>query len=137
MKTDYSFPQSISLNDRIRSSEPIPEKNDCQVLLLSGLNGSGKTTWAKKYIAENPMKHFELINVESVLNKMAVGFKILQLKKIIFLLKIDGKLPSIKDRNDGLMLRVNVCLQKLIEIAAQRRRNFIIDHVRFYLGIVG
>jgi heterogeneous nuclear ribonucleoprotein U-like protein 1 len=78
MKTDYSFPQSISLNDRIRSSEPISEKNDCQVLLLSGLNGSGKTTWAKKYIVENPTKHFELINVESVLNKMAVGFKILK-----------------------------------------------------------
>jgi heterogeneous nuclear ribonucleoprotein U-like protein 1 len=27
------------------------------------------------------------------------------------------------------MLRVNICLQKLIEIAAQRRRNYIIDHV--------
>ncbi len=47
-----------------------------------------------------------------------------------FYLKIDGKLPNIKDRNDGLMLRVNICLQKLIEIAAQRRRNFIIDHVK-------
>jgi heterogeneous nuclear ribonucleoprotein U-like protein 1 len=44
-------------------------------------------------------------------------------------LKIDGKLPIIKDRNDGLMLRMNICLQKLIEIAAQRRRNYIIDHV--------
>jgi len=43
-------------------------------------------------------------------------------------LKIDGKLPNIKDRNDGLMLRVNICLQKLIEIAGQRRRNYIIDH---------
>jgi heterogeneous nuclear ribonucleoprotein U-like protein 1 len=73
MKADYLFPQNIPLNDRIRSSEPILEKSDCQVLLLSGLNGSGKTTWAKKYIEENPTKHFELINVESVLNKMAVG----------------------------------------------------------------
>jgi len=44
-------------------------------------------------------------------------------------LKIDGKLPVAKDRNDGLMLRGNICLQKLIEIAAQRRRNYIIDHV--------
>jgi len=47
-----------------------------------------------------------------------------------FFLKIDGKLPIIKDRNDGLMLRMNICLQKLIEIAAQRRRNYIIDHVK-------
>jgi hypothetical protein len=51
------------------------------------------------------------------------------LNNCFFSLKIDGKLPIVKDRNDGLMLRVNVCLQKLIEIAAQRRRNYIIDHV--------
>ena len=48
-----------------------------------------------------------------------------------FSVKVDGKLPTIKDRNDGLMIRVNVCLQKLIDIAAQRRRNIIIDHVKF------
>ncbi|CAF4105072.1 unnamed protein product [Rotaria sp. Silwood2] len=113
IKNDYIFPQNISLHERIRCSEPILEKNDCQVILLSGLIGSGKTTWAKKYIKDNSTKNFNLINAEYVLSKMA----------------IDGKLPTIKDRNDGLMLRVNVCLQKLIEIAAQRRRNYIIDHV--------
>lgn len=52
------------------------------------------------------------------------------MKDVSCLFKVDGKLPTVKDRNDGLMLRVNVCLQKLIEIAAQRRRNYIIDHVR-------
>ncbi len=51
-------------------------------------------------------------------------------KFILFYSKIDGKLPAIKDRNNSLMLRVNICLQKLIEIAAQRRRNYIIDHVK-------
>ena len=75
MKSDYLFPQNIPLNDRIRSSEPILEKSDCHVVLLSGLNGSGKTTWAKKYIEDNPTKHFQLINAESVLNKMTVGRK--------------------------------------------------------------
>ncbi|CAF3967015.1 unnamed protein product [Rotaria sordida] len=113
IKNDYIFPQNIPLNERIRSSEPILEKNDCHVILLSGLIGSGKTTWANKYIEDNPIKNFNLINAEYVLGKMA----------------IDGKLPTIKNRNDGLMLRVNICLQKLIEIAAQRRRNYIIDHV--------
>jgi hypothetical protein len=53
----------------------------------------------------------------------------LKIRFFLFFLKIDGKLPVAKDRNDGLMLRGNICLQKLIEIAAQRRRNYIIDHV--------
>ncbi|CAF1465766.1 unnamed protein product [Adineta steineri] len=113
IKNDYIFSQNIPLDERIHCSEPIVEKTDCQVILLSGLNGSGKTTWAKKYMEENRTKNFNLINAEYILSKMT----------------IDGKLPTIKDRNDGLMLRVNICLQKIIEIAAQRRRNYIIDHV--------
>lgn len=113
LKADYTFAQNIPLADRIRTSEPIVDKSQCEVLLLSGLTGSGTTTWAKKHLEENPNKNFNLLNVEYVLSKMTT----------------DGKLPTIKDRNDSTMLRVNVCLQKLIEIAAQRRRNYIIDHV--------
>jgi hypothetical protein len=51
------------------------------------------------------------------------------LKQFCFHFKIDGKSPTIKDRNDAVMLRINIGLQKLIDIAAQRRRNYIIDHV--------
>jgi heterogeneous nuclear ribonucleoprotein U-like protein 1 len=72
MKSDYIFAQNIPLSDRIHCSEPILEKNECQVVLLSGLNGSGKTTWAKKYIEENPKKDFNLLNIEYVLSKMTV-----------------------------------------------------------------
>ncbi len=79
MKNDYIFSQNIPLNERVRSSEPILEKTDCQVILLSGLNGAGKTTWAKKYIEENLTKNFNLINVEYVLSKMAVCWYIREL----------------------------------------------------------
>ncbi|CAF1342854.1 unnamed protein product, partial [Adineta ricciae] len=112
VKPNYTFAQNIPVSDRIRGSTPVEEKSQCQVVLLSGLNGSGKTSWAKKYMEENSDKHFNLLNAEHVLNKMT----------------IDGKLPVIKDRNDGLMIRVNIALQRLIEVAARRRRNFIIDH---------
>lgn len=61
------------MNERIRGSEPVVEKIDCQVVLLSGLYGCGKTTWAKKYLEDNPTKHFELLNVESILNRMTVS----------------------------------------------------------------
>ena len=72
VKNDYVFAHSIPSNERIRSSEPIVEKSDCHVVLLSGVIGSGKTTWAKKYITENPGKNFNLLNVEHVLSKMTV-----------------------------------------------------------------
>lgn len=72
MKSDFIFAQKIPLAERIRRSEPIVEKNQCQVLLLSGLNGSGKSTWAKKFIGENPTKDWNLINIEHVLSKMTV-----------------------------------------------------------------
>ncbi|CAF5173479.1 unnamed protein product, partial [Rotaria sp. Silwood1] len=70
IKNNYIFPQNIPLNERIHCSKPILEKNDCHVILLSGLIGSGKTTWANKYIEDNPTKNFNLINVEYVLRKM-------------------------------------------------------------------
>lgn len=60
------------MNERFRSVEPINEKKDCEVLLLTGLTGSGKTTWAKKHIEDNPNKLFNLLNIENVLNKMKV-----------------------------------------------------------------
>jgi hypothetical protein len=136
ISSDYIFAQNIPLADRIRGSVPILEKSQCQVVFLSGLIGSGKTTWAKKYVEENPDKNFDVLNAEHVLSKMTVGseMKVCAVTTLVlcFLEKIDGKTPVVKDRNDGLMLRVNICLQKLIGVAAQRRRNYIIDHVNQY-----
>lgn len=65
------FPKNVSLHERIRL-ESINEEKDCNVILLSGLTGSGKTTWAKKYMEQHATKCFKLINVEYVLSKMTV-----------------------------------------------------------------
>ena len=85
IKSDYIFAQKIPLSNRIRCVESIPEKADCQVILLSGLIGSGKTTWAEKYIEENSNRNFNLLNIEHVLSKMAVCFQnVLNFKTIVF-----------------------------------------------------
>jgi len=52
------------------------------------LNGSGKTTWAKKYIEENPKKDFNLLNIEYVLSKMTVRLRERERKKIVLTIKI-------------------------------------------------
>lgn len=40
--------------------------------MVCGLPCSGKTTWVKKYIEEHPDKFYNVLGVESVLNKMKV-----------------------------------------------------------------
>lgn len=73
IKNEFEFVQKIPLDQRIRLCEPIREKNDCQVIFLSGLPCVGKTSWSKKFFEENRNKNFNLINVESILQRMAVS----------------------------------------------------------------
>lgn len=44
-----------------------------QMVLICGLPCSGKTTWAQKHAEENPEKHYNVIGVVPVLEKMKVS----------------------------------------------------------------
>jgi len=46
---------------------------------MVGLPASGKTTWVKKYIAENPDKNYNVLGTNVVLDKMKVSLFILKL----------------------------------------------------------
>lgn len=39
---------------------------------MVGLPACGKTTWAEKYAAENPDKHFNVLGTNSIIDKMRV-----------------------------------------------------------------
>ncbi len=42
------------------------------MIMLVGLPGSGKTTWANKHVAENPDKKYTVIGTSSLIDKMKV-----------------------------------------------------------------
>ena len=50
---------------------PSPEK-ECEVLMMVGLPGSGKTTWAEKWAKQNPEKRYMLLGTNLALDQMKV-----------------------------------------------------------------
>ena len=43
------------------------------MIMLIGLPASGKTTWANKHVAENPLKRYNVIGTSVLLERMKVS----------------------------------------------------------------
>ncbi|GLV45568.1 uncharacterized protein CBL_02588 [Carabus blaptoides fortunei] len=97
-----------------------PEKREeCEVLMMVGLPCSGKTHWTTNHVTKHPEKNYTVLGISTVLDKM----------------KHQGK--SRKDQFTGsrrtvLMDKCSRCLNKLIEVASVRRRNYILDQTNLF-----
>ncbi|KAI8122144.1 Heterogeneous nuclear ribonucleoprotein U-like protein 1 [Lucilia cuprina] len=93
-------------------------RSACEVILMVGLPGAGKTTWVLNHIKENPDKRYHVIGADALIAKMT----------------IDGapRKTVHKGRFDRIYELCFNVLTSLEDIAVKRRRNFILDQANAY-----
>lgn len=105
---------ALSPFDKLVHGPCRPEsRNECELIFLIGLPASGKTYWVQNYVKENTNKKINILSVDTLLDQM----------------RLSGapRKPANTKKWSRLVDQLSKSLNKLIEIASKRRRNFIID----------
>ncbi|XP_061637350.1 heterogeneous nuclear ribonucleoprotein U-like protein 1 isoform X2 [Phyllopteryx taeniolatus] len=114
----FSYIHSVGLEDKVRGTKGPASKGECEILMMVGLPACGKTTWAIKHAETNPEKKFNILGTNAIMDKM----KMMGLRRQ----------RNYAGRWDVLIQQATQCLNRLIEIAARKRRNYILDQTNVY-----
>eukprot|EP00066_Takifugu_rubripes_P017694 XP_011606960.1 PREDICTED: heterogeneous nuclear ribonucleoprotein U-like protein 1 [Takifugu rubripes] len=114
----YTYIHNLEMEDKIRGTKGPATKSECEILMMVGLPACGKTTWAVKHAEENPEKKYNILGTNAIMDKM----KVMGLRRQ----------RNYAGRWDILIQQATQCLNRLIEIAARKRRNYILDQTNVY-----
>ncbi len=60
------------VENKVAGTPRIKTKEECELIMMVGLPGCGKTTWVCKHVEENPDKHYNIISTTEMFKKMTV-----------------------------------------------------------------
>uniref|UniRef100_K7F4Z8 Heteroous nuclear ribonucleoprotein U like 1 n=1 Tax=Pelodiscus sinensis TaxID=13735 RepID=K7F4Z8_PELSI len=107
----FTFIQHVPLPERIRGTLGPKSKAECEILMMVGLPAAGKTTWAIKHA-------YNILGTNAIMDKMRVmGLR---------------RQRNYAGRWDVLIQQATQCLNRLIQIAARKKRNYILDQTNVY-----
>lgn len=96
-------------------------RTDCEVIMMIGLPGAGKSHWAAERAKEFPERRYTMLGTKYLLERMRILGK-------------PRKPNSGPGRWEKLIELCNRGLLTLNEIACKRRRNFILDQPHVYIS---
>ncbi|KAK0097283.1 hypothetical protein PV326_002641 [Microctonus aethiopoides] len=109
----YTPVGQVDLKDRVPGPQRPEKREECEMIMLVGLPAAGKTVWANNYAAENREKLYNILGTNNLVDKM----------KVVGL----PRKRNYHGRWEVLIDKCSRCLNKLLEVAATRRRNYILD----------
>ena len=69
----YQWASKVDIESRVRGTVAPATRADCEMIMMCGLPGAGKTTWANKYCLENADKKVNVLGTNAFLDKMKVN----------------------------------------------------------------
>ncbi|XP_045507996.1 heterogeneous nuclear ribonucleoprotein U-like protein 1 isoform X3 [Colias croceus] len=108
----------ISQADLVEGPRRPNSNAECEVILMVGMPGAGKTYWARKHCEENPDKRYNILSTGALFDKMKVDCKPFR--------------ATYEGRWDAMVSKCAKCVLKILETAKGRRRNFILDQTNVY-----
>ncbi|KAM7389885.1 hypothetical protein PAMP_023831 [Pampus punctatissimus] len=95
---------ALPAGQRVRATMAPTSRAQCEVVLMVGLPGSGKSHWAMTHMQQHPEKHYKLLGTEGLLACMISG-----------------------GERDSRLRQASQCLTDLIKMAAHTLGNYILD----------
>ncbi|XP_063370373.1 heterogeneous nuclear ribonucleoprotein U-like protein 2 [Cydia amplana] len=93
-------------------------KADCEVILMVGMPGAGKTHWVRAHVAAHPERRYNVLSTQELFHRMQVDCKPFR--------------DACEGRWDAMVSKGAKCVLKLLEFAHGRRRNYILDQTNVY-----
>ncbi|CAG7835827.1 unnamed protein product [Allacma fusca] len=117
----YALVSKVEEENRVRGPSRAETKDQCEFVLLCGLAGCGKTKWSKDYVENNVDKNYNILGTSILVERSLQNQQIL------------GS-SSTSRTYDGFFQKAGKFVEKLIEIAPSRRRNYILDQSNVVAG---
>lgn len=72
-ENEYTFIGKVPVEERVRAAKPPMSKDECEVLLLVGLPGAGKSYWAKQRQDAEGERRYYVLGTNNIIDKMRVS----------------------------------------------------------------
>lgn len=72
----YTYIANIPIDQLSKGPRRPENRTDCEVIMMIGLPGAGKSHWALEHAKENPDKRYTMLGTKYLLEKMKIGGKI-------------------------------------------------------------